>query len=127
MHPIVLVGIGGFIGAVLRYVMSGIVQNMTQSVTFPHGTMAVNILGCFLMGIFSHLIESQAGMTAEMRLFLLVGLLGSFTTYSTFSHETLNLLHDHGLSLALLNIGTHIIIGISAVLLGRFAMISVWR
>ena len=92
MHPIVLVGIGGFIGAVLRYVMSGIVQNMTQSVTFPHGTIVVNILGCFLMGIFSHLMESQAGMTAEMRLFLLVGLLGSFTTYSTFSHETLNLL-----------------------------------
>ena len=127
MHPIVLVGIGGFIGAVLRYLMSGIVQNMTQSVTFPYGTIAVNMIGCFLMGLFSHLIESQAGMTAEMRLFLLVGLLGSFTTYSTFSHETLNLLQDHGLSLALLNIGTHIVLGISAVLLGRFAIITLWR
>ena len=127
MHPIVLVGVGGFIGAVLRYLMSGIVQNLTQSVTFPHGTLAVNITGCFLMGIFSHLIEFQAGMTSEMRLFLMVGLLGSFTTYSTFSHETLNLLQDHGLSLALINIGTHIILGLSAVLLGRFAIISIWR
>ncbi len=127
MHPIVLVGIGGFIGAVLRYLMSGFVQNLTQSVTFPHGTLAVNLTGCFLMGIFSHLVESQAGMTAEMRLFLMVGLLGSFTTYSTFSNETLNLLQDHGLSLALINMGTHIILGLSAVLLGRFAIMSLWR
>jgi fluoride exporter len=127
MHPIVLVGIGGFIGAVLRYLMSGFVQHVTQSVSFPHGTLAVNLTGCFLMGIFSHLVESQAGMTSEMRLFLMVGLLGSFTTYSTFSHETLNLLQDHGLSLALINMGTHIILGLSAVLLGRFAIISLWR
>jgi fluoride exporter len=127
MHPIVLVGIGGFIGAVLRYLMSGFVQNLTQSVSFPHGTLAVNLTGCFLMGIFSHLVESQAGMTAEMRLFLMVGLLGSFTTYSTFSNETLNLLQDHGLSLALINMGTHIIFGLSAVLLGRFAIMFLWR
>ena len=127
MHSILMVGAGGFIGAVLRYIMSGFVQNWTQSVTFPYGTLAVNITGCFLMGVFSHLIEVQAGMTAEMRLFLMVGLLGSFTTYSTFSHETLNLLQDHGLSLALINMGTHILLGLSAVLLGRFAIISIWR
>lgn len=127
MHPIVLVGVGGFIGAVLRYLMSGLVQNLTRSVAFPHGTLAVNITGCFMMGVFSHLLESQAGLTAEMRLLLMVGLLGSFTTYSTFSHETLNLLQDHGLSLALINIGTHIILGLSAVLLGRFTIIAIWR
>ena len=127
MHPIVLVGVGGFIGAVLRYLISGLVQNLTQSVIFPYGTLAVNITGCFLMGIFSHLVESQAGLTAETRLFLMVGLLGSFTTYSTFSHESLNLLQDHGLSLALANMSAHIILGLSAVLLGRFAIISLWR
>jgi CrcB protein len=127
MHPIVLVGAGGLIGAVLRYLISGLVQHLTQSVTFPHGTFVVNITGCFLMGIFSHLVESQVGLTSEMRLFLMVGLLGSFTTYSTFSHETLNLLQDQGMSLALINIGTHIILGLSAVVLGRFAIISLWR
>ena len=127
MHPIVLVGVGGFIGAVLRYLVSGYVHNMTQSVTFPHGTLAVNMAGCFLMGIFSHLVESQTGMTVEMRLFLMVGLVGSFTTYSTFSNETLNLIQNHGMSLALINMGTHIILGLSAVLLGRFAVIAIWR
>ncbi|MBW2569674.1 MAG: CrcB family protein, partial [Deltaproteobacteria bacterium] len=81
MHKIILVGVGGFIGAALRYLISGYTQDLIQSVAFPYGTLAVNITGCFLIGIISHLLESQAGMTAEMRLLLMVGLLGSFTTY----------------------------------------------
>ena len=127
MHKIIIVGVGGFIGTVFRYLISGYVQNLTQSVAFPHGTLAVNLTGCFLIGIFSHLVESQAGMTAEMRLLLMVGLLGSFTTYSTFSNETMNLLQDQRLFLALINIGTHIFLGLSAVLLGRFTIITIWR
>jgi len=127
MSKIILVGVGGFIGAALRYLMSGYIQNLTKSIAFPHGTLAVNMTGCFLIGIFSQLVESQAGMTAEMRLLLMVGLLGSFTTYSTFSNETMNLLQDQQLSLALINIGTHIILGLSAVLLGQFTIMTIWR
>jgi CrcB protein len=127
MNKIILIGLGGFIGAVLRYLISGYVQNLTQSVAFPYGTLVVNITGCFIIGMFSHLIESQAGMTAEMRLLFMVGLLGSFTTYSTFSNETMNLLHDKNLFLALINIGTHITLGLSAVLLGRFTITAIWR
>jgi len=127
MNKIILVGVGGFIGATLRYLISGYVQNLTQSIAFPHGTLAVNITGCFLIGALSQLVESQAGMTAEMRLLLMVGLLGSFTTYSTFSNETMNLLQDQRLFHALVNIVTHIILGLSAVLLGRFTVITIWR
>jgi CrcB protein len=127
MHKVILVGAGGFIGAVLRYLISGYVQTLTQSVHFPYGTLAVNIIGCFLIGILSWLAESQAGMTAEMRVLLLVGILGSFTTYSTFSSETVNLLQDQRLFLALINIGTHIVLGLLAVLLGRFTIITIWR
>jgi len=127
MQNIVLVGIGGFIGAILRYLVSGCVQNMSQSVVFPHGTMAVNITGCFLIGILSHLVDSHSGLTAEMRLFLMVGVLGSFTTYSTFSSETVNLLHDQRLLLALINVATHIVLGLTAVVLGRFTSIAIWR
>jgi CrcB protein len=68
MHKVILVGLGGFIGAVLRYLISGGVQALTQSVAFPYGTLAVNITGCFLIGICSHLVESQIGMTAKVRL-----------------------------------------------------------
>jgi CrcB protein len=127
MHKMILVGLGGFIGAVLRYLISGCIQNLTQSVAFPYGTLAVNITGCFLIGILSHLVESQAGITVEMRLLLIIGLLGSFTTYSTFSNETMNLLQDQRLLLALLNVATHTILGLSAVLLGRFTIITIWR
>ena len=77
------------------------------------------------MGICYHLVEIQVGMTAEMRLLLMVGLLGSFTTYSTFSGETLQLIQDQRLWAALLNTGTHILIGLSAVWLGRLAVLSI--
>jgi fluoride exporter len=127
MHKILLVGVGGFFGAALRYLISGYVQNLTQSIAFPYGTLTVNIAGCFLIGMFSYLAESQAGMTAEMRLFLMVGLLGSFTTYSTFSSETMGLLQDQRFFLALVNVFTHIVLGLSAVLLGRFAITTIWR
>lgn len=127
MHKVFLVGLGGFIGAILRYLVAGGVQALTQSVTLPYGTLTVNITGCFLIGIFSHLIEYQAVMTAEARLFLIVGILGSFTTYSTFSHETVNLLHDQKLFLAFLYLTAHIILGLSAVILGRFLVIMIWR
>jgi CrcB protein len=127
MSKIILAGVGGFIGAALRYLISGYVQNLTQSIAFPYGTLAVNITGCFLIGMFSQLVESQAGVSAEMRLLLMVGLLGSFTTYSTFSNETMNLLQDQRLFHALMNIIIHIILGLSAVLLGRFMTITIWR
>lgn len=125
MEKIVLVGMGGFMGAVLRYWVSGYVQNITHNIAFPYGTLVVNITGCFLIGMLYYLVESQAGMTAEMRLLLMVGLLGSFTTYSTFSSETMNLLQDQRLFPALLNIGTHLIFGLFAVMLGRFTIIAI--
>lgn len=118
---------GGFIGAALRYLITGYIQNLTQSVAFPYGTFAVNMAGCFLIGMFAHLVESQAGLTTEMRLLLMVGLLGSFTTYSTFSNETMNLLQAQRFFLALINIGAHLILGLSAVVLGRFTIMAIWR
>lgn len=127
MRNILFVGIGGFIGATLRYLVSGYVQTLSGSIDFPYGTMAVNIIGCLVIGILSQLIDSQAGISAEARLLLMVGLLGSFTTYSTFGNETLTLLQDHRFLPALTNIGAHLMLGLSAVLLGRFIIISLWR
>ncbi len=127
MHKIVMVGLGGFIGAALRYLISGCIQNLTHSIAFPYGTIAVNMAGCFLVGIIFHLAEYQLNMTSEIRLLLMVGILGSFTTFSTFCTETINLLQDQRLFLAFLNVATHIILGLSAVLLGRFTVIMIWR
>ena len=127
MQKAILIGVGGFAGAVLRYIISGGVQAFSQSITFPHGTLAVNVIGCFFIGLCSHLVESQIGISAEMRLFLMVGLLGSFTTYSTFSYETINLLQNQRLFQGLLNILAHILLGLAAVLIGRFTIMMIWR
>ena len=127
MRNLFFVGIGGFLGAVLRYLISGYIQDLSHRIDFPYGTLAVNLVGCFLIGVLSQLVELQFEISAEVRLLLMVGVLGSFTTYSTFSNETITLLQDQRATLALINIGLHLILGLAAVLAGRFAMIAVWR
>jgi CrcB protein len=127
MRNLIFVGAGGFIGAVLRYLVSGYIQNISQRIDFPYGTLAVNVIGCLLIGALSQLIELQFEITTEMRLLLMVGVLGAFTTYSTFSNETFSLLQDQRVLLAFVNIGAHLILGLAAVLAGRFAMTAMWR
>ncbi|OQY20201.1 MAG: hypothetical protein B6I36_01665 [Desulfobacteraceae bacterium 4572_35.1] len=126
MNKILLVGIGGFVGATLRYLVGGFVQNLSQSISFPYGTLTVNIVGCFFLGLLSHMAELNMGVSAEVRLFVMIGLLGSFTTYSTFCNETVGLMQDR-FSLGLINIGIHLILGLGAVLLGRYVVITLWR
>lgn len=127
MRNLVFVGIGGFVGAILRYLVSGWVQNISQRVDFPYGTLVVNITGCFIIGIMSQLMEMQFEITAETRLLLMVGLLGSFTTYSTFGNETVTLMQDQRLFSAFMNVGLHLFLGLLAVILGRFAVAGLWR
>ncbi|MDY0189199.1 MAG: fluoride efflux transporter CrcB [Desulfuromonas sp.] len=126
MHKLFLVGLGGFVGATLRYLVGGWVQNLSQSINFPYGTLTVNVVGCFFLGLLSYLAELNMGVTSEVRLLVMVGLLGSFTTYSTFCNETINLMQDR-LSLALLNVGVHLVLGLGAVILGRYTVIALWR
>jgi CrcB protein len=127
MRSLLFVGLGGFIGAILRYLVSGGVQNLSHRIDFPYGTLVVNVVGCFLIGSLSQLVELQFELTAELRLLLIVGVLGSFTTYSTFSNETFTLLQDQRLTLALMNIGMHLLLGLTAVLFGRLAVAAIWR
>ena len=127
MRNLLFVGIGGFAGAILRYLVSGYVQDLSRRVDFPYGTLAVNVTGCFLLGALSQMVALQWDIAAEIRLMLMVGLLGAFTTYSTFGNETLTLIQDQRLFLALMNIGTHLFLGLLAVLLGQLAVTTIWR
>ncbi|MCW7755028.1 fluoride efflux transporter CrcB [Desulfobotulus sp. H1] len=126
MYQICLVGIGGFFGAIARYAMAGLVHLLTNTLSFPYGTLAVNVIGCFLMGILSHLAEYHSGMTAEVRLLLMIGFLGSFTTFSTFSNETMNLMNN-SFFMGTVNIAAHVFLGMTALMLGRFLTITLWR
>ncbi len=127
MQRILIIGIGGFIGAIMRYAVSGWVQSWSGSVQFPYGTLAVNGIGCLLIGFLSYLAETRGFITPELRSFLVVGILGAFTTFSTFSNETVNLLRDSENLLSLMNVAAHLLIGLSAVWIGRQVAFLIWR
>jgi CrcB protein len=122
-----LVGVGGFVGSILRYLISGYIQQLTKSAVFPYGTLFVNLSGCLVIGILSQLAEMRGVFTAETRLLVFVGIVGGFTTFSTFGNETMNLLRDGENAQAVINIGVHIIFGLSAVWLGRLLAHVIWR
>ena len=124
---LLLIGTGGFIGSVLRYVIGGTVQTLSQSVAFPYGTLAVNILGCFCIGFLSELVDTRALLGTETRTFLVVGILGGFTTFSAFGNETMNLMRDGEAALALMNVGAQVLLGLGAVWLGYTLAYAIWR
>lgn len=123
----IAIGAGGFIGAIFRYLISGWVQNWSRSLDFPYGTLAVNLLGCFVIGLLSYWGEQHNLFSPNARLFVFIGLLGAFTTFSTFGNETLNLLRARNELLVLLNVGAHILLGLLAVWLGRVLAAFLWR
>jgi len=127
MDRILLVGTGGFIGSVLCYWVSGYIQQLSNSNLFPFGTLVVNFLGCLVIGFLSQIAEEYGAFTTESRALVFIGILGGFTTFSTFSNETLNLLRDGQNGLAFGNIAGHLILGIGAIWLGRTLAYVLWR
>jgi CrcB protein len=115
---LVYIGLGGFVGSIGRYLASGAVHQIFPNVYFPIGTAAVNIVGCFLIGILTGLAELRNLLSGEMRMFLLIGLLGGFTTFSSFGHETVAFMRDGEFLHAAGNVLIQVIIGLLGVWLG---------
>jgi CrcB protein len=122
-----LAGIGGFIGSILRYVVSGFVQDLSRSITFPFGTLAVNLLGCLAIGFLAQLAEARGVFTAEARTLVFIGVLGGFTTFSAFGNETINLWRDGETVLAWVNVAAHLVLCLGAVWLSRALAYQIWR
>lgn len=127
MDKLLLVGIGGAVGSVLRFLVSGWVQSASGSVSFPFGTLAVNVTGCFVIGILSYLADVRGVLTPEMRALLMIGVLGGFTTFSTFGNETMALVRDGEMGYAFANIALSLVLGLGAVYVGRTLGGLVWR
>lgn len=125
MTKLLLVGAGGFLGSIARALLSNFVQQLSGS-AFPLGTLAVNVIGCFVIGALSQVGEAHDIFSAETRAFLFVGILGGFTTYSSFGNETINLWRSNTLWLAVVNIAAQLVLGLGAVMVGRWLAGRFW-
>lgn len=119
------VGVGGFVGSLVRYWLSGAVYLLVPSPRLPWGTLAVNVLGCFAIGLLGGLADTRGALTATGRLFLLIGVLGGFTTFSTFGYETLALLREQAVARAALNVALQLALGLTAAWAG-LATSRIW-
>jgi fluoride exporter len=120
MTQVLAIAAGGAIGALLRYWVSSAVQNRTTSV-FPYGTLTVNVIGSLLIGFLYIWLIERLAVGPAVRAFMLIGVLGAFTTFSTFSIETLNLMESGHLGKALVNMLVSVIVCTGAAGLGVLA------
>lgn len=117
MQKLLLIAVGGGVGTVLRYLVSGWGQRLGDG-SFPVGTMIVNVSGCLLIGLASAFFAGPTLVREEYRLAIMVGLFGGFTTFSTFAWETFALANEGSFARAALNLVLSNFIGLAAVLVG---------
>ena len=117
MKNLLLIGLGGFIGSIARFLVSKL-NNRVDWLSIPIGTLTVNVIGSFLIGFLIGISEKSPILTVELRMFLMVGLAGGFTTFSSFSGENLMLMRNGQFLPLFLYTGLSILLGFAAVYLG---------
>ena len=117
MLKYLLIGTGGFLGSVLRYWTSVNAYKIFGE-KFPYGTFVVNVLGCLLIGFISEISENRFLISPEIRIFLMIGFLGGYTTFSTFGYETFMLVQDKDYVTAVANIFLSVIVCLASVWIG---------
>jgi CrcB protein len=123
VYTLLLVGLGGFIGAILRYVLGGWIQN--SFINFPVGTLVINTTGSFFIGLIMYLSEYQGLFSDDTRIFLTIGILGGYTTLSTFGYESFRLLDDSKFELMTINVVSTVLFSIMAVYLGKIVALGI--
>ncbi len=118
MLVVLLIGCGGFLGSVCRFLLSELAHGMFRGVSFPIGTLTVNVLGCLVIGIVAGLPESKMILDEKDRFFVMTGFLGGFTTFSAFGHDSYQLFKDGSMGTMFWNIGGNVVLGMAAVWLG---------
>ena len=117
MMPLLFIGAGGFFGAIARYLVDGRLTAYTGG-TLPWGTFAINLSGSFLIGLLFVLLTERASLPAELRGPLMIGFIGSYTTFSTLALESWRMLQDGAWLTASINLGGSVLLGMLAVVAG---------
>lgn len=117
MLQIIYIGVGGFIGAVSRFLVSRYMNNLLP--TFPLGTLTVNIIGSFILGFIVYSVSLGKSISPDMRDFITIGILGGFTTMSSFAYESFRLMELNQLLLFSLNLALNLVLCIAAVYAGK--------
>ncbi|MGE0551848.1 MAG: fluoride efflux transporter CrcB [Gemmatimonadales bacterium] len=125
MERVLMVGLGGFIGSVLRYWLAGLAQPRRSA--FPLGTLVVNVLGCLVIGVVGKLIETRGFLDPATRALVVIGVLGGFTTFSTFSNESILAAEDGAVGMAVVNVAGTVLLCLAATWAGRQAVQLIWR
>lgn len=120
MQKTILIGIAGLVGTLVRYWVSGVVGRKYGE-SFPWGTMAVNLVGCFLAGAVFYLAEERSLLSPTLRTIIMIGLLGGFTTFSSYGLQTFTLLRDGEFGLATINVAVSNVLGLLLVWAGYVA------
>jgi CrcB protein len=118
MITIALVGAGGLIGASTRYAVGEWVNDLAGNPAFPYGTLAVNVVGCLLIGVLAGLAATRTVIGVDARAFLMVGVLGGFTTFSAFGLETIELVRRGDVFVGLSNVALQVTLSLAAVWAG---------
>lgn len=124
MNQILLVGLGGALGSIARFKLSGLILRHTIEWRFPLPTFTINIIGCLVIGILAGLATKESFFSNDIRVFLFTGLVGGFTTFSAFGLETLLLLRREEFAIAALYVALSILIGI-AVMFMSYSVVMV--
>ncbi len=118
MWNVLCAGLGGFIGASLRYLTGSAAERWLSNQPFLWATLTVNVVGCFAIGALAGAMDARLAVSPALRVFLVVGVLGGFTTYSAFGLEAVNLIRQDRIGAAALHILLHLVLGLGAVVLG---------
>jgi len=122
MNALLLVGMGGAVGAISRYLLMSFIGHAVPAVVFPYGTFAVNVIGSLFMGLLIGILARYVDGGNELRLFIAVGVLGGFTTFSAFSLDAVTLIERGEIMISFIYILSSVIFSVAGLFAGLFIM-----
>lgn len=126
MGRILLVGLGGMVGTLLRYGIGGALTRIRVGASFPYETLVINATGCLVIGALAGLVETRGILTGVSRAAVFIGLLGGYTTFSTFGYETFQLVRAGQVATAAMSITLQVVLGVAAVWVGDALVRVLW-